>query len=139
MFGPDICGTSTKRVHVIFSHNGKNHLIKKEIQAPTDQLTHVFTLIVKADGAYSVLIDGEKKESGTLEADWDFLAPKTIKDPSVSKPKEWIDEPLMDDPEDSKPADYDKTPKSIPDPEAQKSVPCAAQRRIALRCPCHAC
>lgn len=30
MFGPDICGP-TKRVHVILTKNGINHLIKKEI------------------------------------------------------------------------------------------------------------
>ena len=29
MFGPDICGPGTKKVHVIFSHKGKNHLVKK--------------------------------------------------------------------------------------------------------------
>jgi calreticulin len=120
MFGPDICGTSTKKVHVIFGWKGKNLLIKKEITAPTDQLTHVFTLVVKADNTYSVLIDGEKKESGRLEDDWDFSVPKMIKDPSVSKPTDWVDEPLMDDPEDTKPADWDKTPKQIPDPEAEK-------------------
>ena len=43
-----------------------------------------------------------------------------IRDPSVSKPADWVDEPLMDDPEDVKPADYDNTPKEIPDPEAEK-------------------
>jgi hypothetical protein len=86
MFGPDICGTTTKRVHVIFNYKGENKLIKKEISAPTDQLTHVFTLIVRKDNTYEVLIDGEKKESGKLEEDWDFLAPKTIRDPAVSKP-----------------------------------------------------
>ena len=32
MFGPDICGPGTKRVHVIFTHKGKNHLIKKDIR-----------------------------------------------------------------------------------------------------------
>jgi hypothetical protein len=26
MFGPDVCGTSTKRVHVIFTYKGKNLL-----------------------------------------------------------------------------------------------------------------
>jgi len=29
MFGPDICGTSTKKVHVIFTYKGKNLLTKK--------------------------------------------------------------------------------------------------------------
>jgi calreticulin len=120
MFGPDVCGTSTKKIHVIFNHEGKNLLIKKEITAPVDQLTHVFTLIVRADNTYEVLVDGERKEGGKLEDDFDFLAPKKILDPSVSKPADWIDEPLMDDPSDTKPADYDKTPKEIPDPEAEK-------------------
>jgi calreticulin len=44
MFGPDICGTSTKKVHVIFNYKGKNLLIKKEIPCESDQLTHVYTL-----------------------------------------------------------------------------------------------
>ncbi|KAK8937596.1 Calreticulin-2 [Platanthera guangdongensis] len=30
MFGPDICGYSTKKVHTILTRGGKNHLIKKE-------------------------------------------------------------------------------------------------------------
>ena len=30
--GPDICGPGTKKVHVIFSYKGKNHLVKKEIR-----------------------------------------------------------------------------------------------------------
>ena len=34
--------------------------------------------------------------------DWDFLPPKTIKDPAVSKPSDWVDEPMMDDPADTK-------------------------------------
>ena len=52
MFGPDICGYSTKKVHVIFTHNGKNHLIKKDIKAESDTLTHVYTLVVKPDNTY---------------------------------------------------------------------------------------
>lgn len=55
-----------------------------------------------------------------MAIDWDFLAPKTIPDPSVSKPADWVDEPKMDDPEDVKPADYDDVAKEIPDPDAAK-------------------
>jgi calreticulin len=120
MFGPDICGTSTKKTHVIFNYEDKNLLIKKNVPCETDQLTHVYTLIVHPDNTYQVNIDGEKKESGSLYDDWDFLPPKTIKDPSVSKPSEWIDDPMMDDPTDTKPANYDNTPKQIPDPDAEK-------------------
>ena len=55
MFGPDICGYSTKKVHVILTYKGKNYLIKKDIKAETDQLTHVYTLEIKPDNTYKVL------------------------------------------------------------------------------------
>ncbi len=89
MFGPDICGPGTKKVHVIFSYKGKNHLINKEIRCKDDVYTHFYTLIVQPDNTYEVLIDNEKVESGNLEDDWDFLAPKKIKDPSATKPDNW--------------------------------------------------
>jgi len=119
MFGPDICGTQ-KRVHVIFNHNGVNHLIKKEIRPADDKLSHVYTLIVNPDDTYEVRIDGEKKESGSLAADWDFMKPKKIKDPSAKKPSDWVDNAKMDDPNDKKPEGWDAIPKDIPDPDAKK-------------------
>merc|ERR1712196_486863 len=57
MFGPDICGTGTKKVHVIFEYKGKNYLTKQDIKCETDELTHVYTLVVKPDMSYQVLID----------------------------------------------------------------------------------
>jgi len=119
MFGPDICGPGTKRVHVIFNHKGKNLLTKKEIRCKDDQMTHLYTLIVKPDNTYEVLIDNEKAESGTLEEDWDFLPPKKIKDPEAKKPEDWVDSAKIDDPEDSKPEDWEK-PEHIADPDATK-------------------
>lgn len=56
MFGPDICGPSNKKVHVIFNYKGKNHLIKKEIRPKDDVYTHLYTLIVNPDQTYEVLI-----------------------------------------------------------------------------------
>jgi calreticulin len=120
MFGPDFCGTSTKKVHVIFNYKGKNHLIKKNISPKEDQLTHVYTLLVKPDNTYEVQIDGTKAESGKLEEDWDFLPAKEIKDPAQSKPADWVDSAEMDDPEDKKPSGWDDIPKQIRDPEAKK-------------------
>lgn len=119
MFGPDKCGGSN-RVHVIFNYNGKNLLWKKEPRFPDDKLTHVYTLIVKPDGTYEVQIDQEKKESGRLEDDWDFLLPKEINDPADTKPADWVDEAQIDDPEDKKPADWDTEPEQIADAEAKK-------------------
>lgn len=119
MFGPDICGSSTKKVHVIFNYKGKNLLIKRDITCKDDELTHLYTLIVKPDNTYSVLIDNEQVQSGNLEDDWDFLQPKKIKDPAAKKPADWVDNAMIDDPNDKKPEDYDK-PKTIPDPKAKK-------------------
>jgi calreticulin len=119
MFGPDQCGY-TKKVHVIFSNKGKNHLIKKEIQPADDQLSHVYTLVVRPDNTYEVRIDGNKKESGSLSDDWDILPPKKIKDPAQSKPSNWVDNPKMADPNDIKPEGYDDIPKQIVDPDASK-------------------
>merc|ERR1712071_219114 len=119
MFGPGICGPSSKKVHVIFNYKGQNHLIKKEIRPKDDVYTHLYTLIVKPDQTYEVLIDNEKVESGDLEADWDFLPAKTIKDPEAKKPEDWDERAKIDDPEDVKSEDWEK-PEHIADPEAKK-------------------
>jgi len=119
MFGPDICGPGTKKVHVIFAYKGKNLLVKKDIRCKDDVFTHLYTLIVKSDNTYIVKIDNEKVESGDLEADWDFLAPKKIPDPDAKKPADWDEREKIDDPDDTKPEDWEK-PEHIPDPEAKK-------------------
>jgi calreticulin len=120
MFGPDICGHSNRRVHVIFEHDGKNHLIKKTIAPETDVYTHLYTLIVKPDNTYQVLIDGVEKAAGSLAEDWDILAPKEILDPEAKKPSDWVDEKEIVDPEDVKPEGWDDEPAEIVDPEASK-------------------
>jgi len=120
MFGPDICGTSTKRVHVILTYKGKNLLTKKNINCESDQLTHVYTLILHPDNTYEVRIDNKKVQSGSLLEDWDFLLPKMIKDPNAKKPADWVDNEKIDDPTDVKPADWDSIPKQIADPDAEK-------------------
>jgi calreticulin len=119
MFGPDICGY-TKKIHLIFNYNGKNLLWKKEPRCEDDKLTHVYTVVVKADNTYQVLVDGSVKESGNLEDDWDFLPPKQIDDPSDKKPEDWVDEAEIDDPEDKKPSDWDDEPATIPDENAKQ-------------------
>ncbi|CAN0897238.1 CRT1 [Linum grandiflorum] len=83
MFGPDICGYSTKKVHAILTYNGTNHLIKKEVPCETDQLSHVYTFIIRPDATYSILIDNVEKQTGSLYTDWSLLPPKKIKDPEA--------------------------------------------------------
>lgn len=103
-------------VHAIFNYKGVNHDLQKSISAPNDLLTHTYTLIVKPDQTYQVLIDGEEKAAGSLLEDWGFLPPKTIPDPEAKKPEDWVEDAEIDDPEDVKPAGYDDIPEFIPDP-----------------------
>lgn len=120
MFGPDICGTSSKRTHVIFNYPPKdeNLLVDPEIKCESDQVSHLYTLHIKSDATYEVFIDEKSKQAGSLEDHWDFLLPKEIKDPDQSKPADWVDEKKIPDPEDVKPEGYDDIPAQIPDPEA---------------------
>merc|ERR1712062_519101 len=102
-----------------FSNKDKNLLVKKDIRCKDDVFTHLYTLIVKSDGSYEVLIDNESAQKGTLEDDWDFLPPKMIKDPEAKKPEDWDERAKIDDAEDTKPEDYDQ-PEHIADPDATK-------------------
>jgi len=119
MFGPDICG-GTKRTHFILNNRGKNHLIKNDIPTESDTFTHAYTLILKPDNTFQVLIDGEEKRAGSIEDEFDILEPKLINDPDQSKPADWVDEAQIDDPEDKKPEGWDDIPATIVDPEATK-------------------
>jgi calreticulin len=119
MFGPDICG-GTKRTHFILNNKGKNHLIKNDIPCESDTFTHTYTLILKPDNTFSVLIDGESKRSGNIEDEFEILEPKVINDPAQSKPSDWVDEAQIDDPQDVKPDGWDDIPATIVDPEASK-------------------
>merc|ERR1711990_403462 len=119
MFGPDICGM-TKRTHLIFNYNDKNLLKDKDLRTESDELTHVYTLIVKPDNTFAVNIDNKEVEAGKLADGWKFLEPKEIDDPEDKKPSDWVDEAEMDDPEDKKPDGYDEIPAKIADPKATK-------------------
>jgi len=122
MFGPDICGTSNKKTHVILHSDKKkdNLLIKKEVNTESDDLTHLYTLVIRPDNTLEVFIDNKSVRKGKLEDEFDFLLPKEIKDPNQKKPEDWVDKPKMPDPDDKKPEGWDDIPKEIPDPDAKK-------------------
>ncbi|KAL7529750.1 hypothetical protein ACHAXR_003139 [Thalassiosira sp. AJA248-18] len=122
MFGPDICGTSNKRTHVILNYEKKddNLLIKKNVGCEDDQLSHLYTLVLRPDNTFEVFVDNKSVRAGKLEDEFDFLPAKEIKDPDQSKPEDWVDAAEMVDPEDVKPEGYDDIPMEIPDPDASK-------------------
>lgn len=120
MFGPDICGPSNKKTHVIFNYEpkGENLLALNQIRTESDNVSHLYTLHVKQDNSFAVYIDKEIVREGKLEDHWNFLAPKEIQDPNETKPADWVDEEFIADPTDIKPEGYDDIPSEIPDPEA---------------------
>lgn len=107
-----------------------------------DKLSHLYTLHVKPDNSFQVLIDGKSQKNGTLLEDFSpSVEPaKEIDDPKDEKPSDWVENAKIADPEAKKPADWDEDapfeivdeeaekpadwlddePKMIPDPEAQK-------------------
>jgi len=121
MFGPDICGGS-KRTHVILHNERKdeNLLIEKDVPCEKDNLSHLYTLVVRPDNTFEVFVDNKSVRSGKLEDEFKFLDAKIVDDPNESKPSDWVDEKKIPDPAVSKPDDYDAIPESIPDPEASK-------------------
>jgi calreticulin len=103
MFGPDICGTQTKKLHLILSYQGQNYPVKKDLQCETDRLTHVYTFILRPDASYSILVDNRERESGSMYTDWDILPPRKIKEVNAKKPKDWDDREYIEDPDQVKP------------------------------------
>merc|ERR1719474_2550827 len=118
MFGPDFCG-STRKVHAILRHEDKNLLINKEVRATNDVYTHQYVFILKPDNTFDVKVDGSSKQSGDVKEFWDFELPKEINDPDVSKPDDWVDDPMIEDPDDKEPEDWVKE-SMIVDPDAEK-------------------
>ncbi|KAF0925326.1 hypothetical protein E2562_016018 [Oryza meyeriana var. granulata] len=120
MFGPDLCGDQTKKLHLILSYQGQNYPIKKDLKCETDKLTHFYTFILRPDASYSLLVDNREREFGSMYTDWDILPPRKIKEANARKPKDWDDREYIEDPDEVKPEGYDSIPKEIPDPKDKK-------------------
>ncbi|KIX07491.1 uncharacterized protein Z518_02144 [Rhinocladiella mackenziei CBS 650.93] len=128
MFGPDKCG-ATNKVHFIFQHKNpktgeyeEKHL-KSAPQAKTGKLTTLYTLIVKPDNTFEMLIDNKSAKNGSLLEDFSPAVnpPKEIDDPKDKKPDDWVEQARIPDPEAKKPEDWDEDqPFEIVDEEAEK-------------------
>lgn len=147
MFGPDKCGT-TNKVHFIFRHKNpvtgeweEKHLKNPPLPKIT-KTTALYTLIVRPDETYEILVNDESVKSGSLLEDFDppVNPPKEIDDPTDFKPETWVDVQQIPDPHATKPTDWDEDapatiidetatmpedwlpnePQTIPDPTAEK-------------------
>ena len=152
MFGPDKCGATNKvsppplsmakidsqsltadvfslQVHFIFRHKNPKtgEYEEKHLRTPpvarVSKVTSLYTLTVKPDQTFEILVNGESVKTGSLLED--FAPPvnpeKEIDDPKDKKPSTWVDEPKIADPEATKPEDWDEeAPFEILDEEAEK-------------------
>ncbi|KAI4993920.1 hypothetical protein ZWY2020_008233, partial [Hordeum vulgare] len=119
MFGPDTCGTQTKKLHLILSYQNELSYQKRSTMR-NRRLTHVYTFILRPDASYSLLVDNRERESGSMYTDWDILPPRKIKDVGAKKPKDWDDKEYIEDPNAVKPEGYDSIPREILDPKDKK-------------------
>ncbi|GBE77515.1 Calnexin homolog [Sparassis crispa] len=128
MFGPDLTCPGTK-IHFIFRH--KNPITgeyeEKHLKVPPkptiEKLTNLYTLVLNPDNTFDVLFNGESKASGNLLEDFNppVNPPKEIDDPEDSKPADWVDQKKIADPEATKPDDWDEDEAyEIPDEDAGK-------------------
>ncbi len=115
MFGPDKCGPNNK-VHFIFQYQNPVTKIWEEKHfkdappAKSDQKTHLYTLIIRKDNTFDILIDNEVAKSGNLLTSMSppISPPLEIDDPSDTKPSDWVDVAKIPDPDASKPEDWDE-------------------------------
>ena len=147
MFGPDRCGTNNK-IQFIFNHWNP---IKKEFEeislkdppkAPVDQLSHLYTLIIRSNNTFNILLDNNIIKNGSLYFDFkpSIVPPTLIPDLNDKKPENWDDIPYIVDPNFKKPENWEEEfiydnnklnppigwnlnePLEIPDPLSKKPI-----------------
>ena len=87
----------------------------------TDDNTHLYTLIIRPDNTFDVMVDMESKRSGSLldELEPPINPEEMVDDQDDFKPVDWIDDPKMADPNSVKPDDWDDdAPREIVDEDA---------------------
>jgi calnexin len=74
----------------------------------TDELSHLYTLIIQPDGRFQVLVDNTEVIGGNLNADLEpaVRPPKQVDDPNEKKPTDWDDREKISDPDATKPDDW---------------------------------
>lgn len=128
MFGPDRCG-ATNKVHFILkvknpiTQKWEEHHATNPPLVPNGSLSHLYTLIIRPDNSFDIMVDNAVEKKGNLLEDMTppINPPKLIDDPDDKKPSDWVDEEQIPDTTAVKPDDWDEdAPKRIPDPEASQ-------------------
>ena len=102
--------TILSQIHFIFRHKNpktgeyeEKHM-NAAPSAEINKLSNLYTLVVRPDQTFELLINGESSKNGTLLEDFTPAVnpPKEIDDPNDSKPEDWVDEAKIADPEATK-------------------------------------
>lgn len=131
MFGPDRCGVTSK-IHFIvqFKNPVTGEVEEKHSKQSsetmdffTDKKTHLFTLLIRSDGVYHIIIDQKPFLKGNILEDLTppIIPLKQIDDPDDEIPEDWDEREKIPDPSAVKPDDWDEdAPLKIEDPDAVK-------------------
>lgn len=127
MFGPDRCGTK-QIVQLIFRFYNpilkrfQERSIKNPPKFQFDYFTHLFTLVIRTDNTFSIFVDNTLIHNGNLLKDFDppIAPPERYPDVNDKKPDNWVDLPVIIDPNSTKPDDWNESePYMIPDPNSK--------------------
>lgn len=130
MFGPDICG-SEKKVSFIIKKKVGDEVIESKLRTPpmarSNQLSNLYTLIVRKNHDVELRINGEVAKAGNVLNTPNFMEPpltlpQMISDPDAVQPEDWDDRRYIYDENVEKPEDWDKTRGLmwVPNPEVAK-------------------
>lgn len=115
LFGPDFNGWARKHLDFRITRNKTVYNTYQPIVAFDDQFTHVYTLIIYKNQTYKILKDNYTEIESSLENAFCYCQPKEIPDPFEEKPKDWVDDEFIDDPDDQPPEYMKNMPKFIQD------------------------
>ena len=114
-FGPEICNLKSNILFKFQHFNKKTGKwtelsLKNPPKFKADGLNHLFTLIIKPDNSYEILIDGNTTKKGSLYNDFDppVNGYKKIQDPNYKKPADWDEREYILDDKAKKPDDWDE-------------------------------
>ncbi|GMM53069.1 calnexin [Starmerella bacillaris] len=127
MFGPDMCGSLTNKVHFIIHRYGSEHqLVDAPIPADPSFKSGLYTLMIHPDQEFEIRVNGITVKAGSLLDPELFepplQGPVSIFDPEDPIPEDWDSRKFIPDPEQTEqPEDwYDTTSYLIVNTKARK-------------------
>ena len=114
-FGPEVCREKSVVLFKFMHMNKKTRkvteiVLKDPPVFQSDGLNHLFTLILRPDNTYEILIDGKQAKKGSMYEDFDppVNGFKEIPDPDDLKPKDWDEREYIVNESAVKPDDWDE-------------------------------